>query len=138
MYRVPENMKLSEHFTLSEFACKDGSKDIIVDYELIERLEMLRAEIGGNPVIIVSGYRTRTYNKQCGGISTSKHLKGEAGDIKVKRKKPIEIAYAAEKIGFKGIGVYPTFTHVDIGPERVYWKQNKAGVKTIINSLNEV
>jgi zinc D-Ala-D-Ala carboxypeptidase len=138
MFSVEENTRLSKNFILSEFACKDGSKTIIVDYRLVEQLQKLRDTLG-KPVVITSGYRTITYNKKCGGIATSLHLKGMAADIKVSGMTPLQVAQAADKLGFLGIGIYPTFTHVDVGGstsgKKIYWKQNSAGVKTFINKL---
>lgn len=138
MYQVPENMKLSKNFVISEFACKDGSKEILVDYELIEKLQKLRDALG-KPVVVTSGYRTVAYNKKCGGISTSHHLTGKAADIKVSGMTPLQVALAADKMGFLGIGVYPTFTHVDVGGstagKKIYWRTDKAGKQTFYNSL---
>ena len=138
MYSVPENTKLSKNFTLSEFACNDGSKEITIDYELIDKLQQLR-DMLGKPIKVTSGYRTVAYNKKCGGIATSNHLIGKAADIKVSGMTPLELAKVADKIGFKGIGVYPTFTHVDTqgstNGKKIYWKQNNVGVKTFVTSL---
>lgn len=138
MYQVPENMKLSKNFVISEFACKDGSKEILVDYELIEKLQKLRDTLS-KPVVVTSGYRTVAYNKKCGGISTSHHLTGKAADIKVSGMTPLQVALAADKIGFLGIGVYPTFTHVDVGGsvagKKIYWRTDKAGIKSFVKSL---
>lgn len=138
MYSVPEDLRLSKNFTLSEFACNDGSKEITVNYELIELLQQLR-DILGKPVKVTSGYRTVTYNKKCGGIATSHHLTGKAADLKVSGVTPLEVAKAADKMGFMGIGVYPTFTHVDVcgsvTGKKIYWKQNSKGVKSYITKL---
>lgn len=138
IYKVSGNLKLSKNFVLSEFACKDGSEDITVDYELIDLLQKMRDALG-KPVKVTSGYRTVTYNKKCGGIATSHHLTGKAADIKVSGMTPLELAKIADKIGFLGIGVYPTFTHVDVGGsisgKKIYWKQDTKGAKSFINSL---
>lgn len=141
MYSVPENMKLSKNFILSEFACKDGSKTITVDYELVQLLQKFRETLG-KPITITSGYRTVAYNKRCGGIATSHHLTGKAADIKISGMTPLEVAKAADKIGFKGIGVYPTFTHVDVvgsvSGKKLYWRTDKAGKQTFCKSLAEM
>ena len=138
MYSVPEDLRLSKNFTLSEIACNDGSKEITVNYELIELLQQLR-DILGKPVKVTSGYRTVTYNKKCGGIATSHHLTGKAADLKVSGVTPLEVAKAADEMGFMGIGVYPTFTHVDVcgsvTGKKIYWKQNSKGVKSYITKL---
>ena len=138
MYNVPENMKLSKNFVLNEFACKDGSKTITIDYELIDKLQQLRDKVN-KPISITSGYRSVAYNKKCGGIATSNHLLGKAADIKITRMTPLEVARLADAFGFKGIGVYPTFTHVDVqgstNGKKIYWKQDANGVKRFVDSL---
>jgi uncharacterized protein YcbK (DUF882 family) len=138
MYSVPENLKLSKNFALNEFACFDGSNEITVDYDLIDKLQQLRDTLG-KPVKVTSGYRTVTYNKKCGGIPASHHLTGKAADIKVSRMSSAELARAADKLGFLGIGIYPTFTHVDVGGSvsgtKIYWITDKAGNKRYVNKL---
>lgn len=136
MYQVPEDLKLSKNFAISEFACHDGSKNITANYELVQLLQKVRDQLG-KPVVVTSGYRTVAYNKRCGGIASSHHLTGKAADIKVAGISPLDLAYVADKIGFRGIGVYPTFTHVDVGPQKLYWQQNSAGVKKMLKSLSE-
>ena len=139
MYNVPKNMRIATNFLLSEFACKDGSKTVIVDFELLELLQRLRDVVGR--VIVTSAYRTPEYNKKVGGIATSFHLSGKAADIQVPGLTPYEVAIIADRIGFLGVGVYPTFAHVDVGGDgkggKLYWKQDKSGKKTLIKSLNE-
>ena len=138
MYNVPENMKLSKNFKLSEFACKDGSKTLTIDYELIENLQQLRDKVG-KPVTITSGCRSVAYNKKKGGIATSNHLIGKAADIKISSMTPLDVAKLADTLGFLGIGVYPTFTHVDVqgstNKKKIYWKQGTDGVKHFVDSL---
>jgi uncharacterized protein YcbK (DUF882 family) len=141
MFIVQESMQLSKNFAIKEFACKDGSKDIVVDYRLVELLQKFRDSVK-KIITITSGYRTVAYNKKCGGIATSNHLTGKAADIKIEGLTPLQVAHAADAIGFTGIGVYPTFTHVDVQGtkegKKLYWKQDAKGVKTIIKSLKEV
>lgn len=138
MYNVPENMKLSKNFKLSEFACKDGSIVVLVDYELVEKLQQLRDKVNKS-VVITSGYRSVAYNKKCGGIPTSNHLLGKAADIKISRMTPLEVAKLADTFGFLGIGVYPTFTHVDVqgstNGKKIYWKVDSKGVKRFVDEL---
>ena len=140
MYNVPENMKLSKNFSLSEFVCKDGSNEVLVDYELIDGLQDLRDYLN-LPVTITpnGGYRTEKLNADVGGIDDSEHTKGKAGDVKVSGKTPLQIAQVAYKRGkFRGIGVYPTFTHLDVGAKPFYWKQDTNGKKTFFKSFSEL
>lgn len=81
------NTKVSEHFKVREFRCKDGTDKVLIDDNLINKaLEPLRAALckkyGQDVNIDVkSGYRTKSHNKAVGGSSTSKHLNGKAADF---------------------------------------------------------
>ena len=114
--------KLSKNFAVSEFACKDGSDEILIDDKLVTFLQKIR-DWAGNSVVITSAYRNPTYNKKVGGASTSYHTKGQAADIVVKGKKPIEVARYAQSINAKGIGCYndDLFVHIDTRTSKFYW-----------------
>ncbi|MDP4267035.1 MAG: D-Ala-D-Ala carboxypeptidase family metallohydrolase [Bacteroidota bacterium] len=129
------NVQLSKNFKLSEFACKDGSDLVIVDSKLVLDLQTLRDKIG-KAINITSAYRSPAYNKQCGGIEHSEHIKGKAADIQVAGVSPLDVAKKADALKlFNGIGVYPTFTHLDIGDYKGYWYQDSHGKKTFYKSL---
>jgi len=115
------DVKVSKNFNLYEFECNDGTHLVKVDPELVERLQKLRDKTG-RPIIITSGYRTESYNKKVGGASGSQHLLGKAADIKIYGLSPERVADLAEEVGFRGIGVYNTFTHVDVRPNKVRFK----------------
>ena len=106
--------KLSEHFTVREFACSDGSDEIRIDPKLVDYLEKIRAHFG-KPVRITSGYRSPAYNAKVGGVKNSYHVKGMAADIVIDGVKSKEVAQYAETIGCGGIGWYEArnFTHID-------------------------
>ena len=91
-------MKLSPHFSLSEFessatATAKGIDNTLkhsdVDHSRIidnlrslcqEVLEPLRRHLD-RPVVISSGYRCKKLNQLVGGVRTSQHMTGEAADI---------------------------------------------------------
>ena len=89
---------LSEHFNISEFRCHDNQyrtpdsfKTTIKDtVEFLERLRGLMnfyiyqktgkwLDIG---IQIVSGYRSLEYNRRIGSSDSSRHVAGQAADIK--------------------------------------------------------
>jgi len=105
------NVNLSNNFKVREFACKDGSNTVKIDYELVCILQKIR-DIGG-AVTINSAYRTAAHNKKCGGASNSYHLYGRAGDIKCKGLSIDNICKVANSLGVKGIIRYGTFVHID-------------------------
>jgi len=108
--------KLSEHFKVKEFACKDGSKDVYVDDDLIEVLERVRLYLA-KPINILSGYRTKEYNEQCGGASNSYHCQGKAADIRCDGVGLTKLAIICAGLGAKGLGIYAdtehNFVHID-------------------------
>ena len=118
---------ITPNFKVREFACRDGSNQVIVDSLLAEVLEDIRAQCGGRPIVISSGYRTPAYNKKIGGASDSYHMKGQAADISIAGVAPAVVAAAAEKALAArklagGIGLYANFTHVDTRVTK--WRQN--------------
>ncbi len=89
--------------------------------DLLEGLQRLR-DLAGRPVVITSGYRNKSHNDRVGGSPTSRHLTGEAADIKIAGLHPDEVAQLAREAGFTGIGIYKNFLHVDVRPEPVTWR----------------
>ncbi len=118
------NKKLSANFTVREFACKDGSDLILIDDALVDVLQKIRDHFGV-PVTITSAYRTAAHNVKVGGSPSSQHLQGTAVDITLPGISPLAVAQYAEYLmpGSGGIGVYGTFTHVDVRQNRSRWDQ---------------
>lgn len=116
------NNKVSANFRVREFACQDGSDPIFVSPELISVLQKIRTHFG-KPVTITSAYRTPLHNNSCGGTAYSQHLYGMAADIKVSGVAPKTVAAYAEKLlpNKGGIGIYPTFTHIDVRATKSRW-----------------
>lgn len=103
---------LSANFKVKEFACKDGSDEILIDLDLVDILQRIRDHFGV-AVTINSAYRTPAYNASVDGKPKSYHLRGMAADIAVSGVSPIEVAKYAESMGVRGIGKYNSFVHVD-------------------------
>lgn len=121
-------MQLSEHFTLREFRCKDGT-DVpapLVDalsHHCKTVLEVIRHHLGV-PVVIISGYRTKAYNDKIGGAKASLHRyelrPGRfATDLRAKGYTPkglrAVIVHLIETgaIPPGGVGLYDSFVHYD-------------------------
>ncbi|MFH2051547.1 MAG: D-Ala-D-Ala carboxypeptidase family metallohydrolase [bacterium] len=88
---TPENeyLKVSPHFTLGQFQCKQGGeypKYIVLRTRLLLKLELILEEVNrrGYPCdtfAILSGYRTPQYNHAIGNVKYSRHVWGGAADI---------------------------------------------------------
>ena len=88
------NLRLSEHFTLSEFERSATATKFGIDNRVPSRfipalqqlckeiLEPLR-EFAQQPIIISSGYRCNLLNIKVGGVYSSQHILGEACDIRI-------------------------------------------------------
>ena len=124
---------LSAHFDSSEFACSCCGKSITMSQLLIERLEKLHSLMDAKAVYINSGYRC---NNNPWGSPTDAHRKGLAADIHVQRKDGTyytgaDIAEAAERIGFGGIGIMePNSCHVDTRDSEAYDNSHWFGNET--------
>ncbi len=114
------DIQLTPNFNLREFACKHCGA-VILEPELVKKLQALR-DLIGKPIVITSGYRCPTHNKNVGGVSNSQHVYGKATDIVVDGITPTKVAEYAENVGFNGIGIYNTFTHVDIRADKAHWR----------------
>lgn len=85
-------MNLSEHFTLDELTVSqeavraglrnkpDASEIEALRALCVHVLEPLRARVK-RPIVVSSGYRSKSLNTRVGGSTTSQHCKGEAADI---------------------------------------------------------
>lgn len=124
---------LSENFKVKEFACNDGSDTVLISDELVDLLQKIRDHFRV-AVTINSGYRTSTYNKKVGGATNSQHVKGTAADIVAKGVDPLTVAQYAEYLmpNSGGIGVYQTFTHVDVRTSRSRW-DNRSGSEVVVS-----
>jgi hypothetical protein len=86
--------QLTTHFTLEEMTYSQTASryginntpppDIVTELtRTCEMLERVRTTLGGQPIMITSGYRCPELNKACGGSSTSQHMTGQAVDFYV-------------------------------------------------------
>jgi uncharacterized protein YcbK (DUF882 family) len=115
---------LSPHFLDTEFACNHCGKlpENGIAQELIDLLERVREHFG-TPVVVNSGYRCPTHNRNVKGASNSQHLLGTAADIRVVDHPPSAVQAYLKSIcvGKYGIGSYKTFTHVDVRKKPARW-----------------
>lgn len=123
-------MKLTENFSLPEFASKDGTafpgpvKENL--RTLAIQLEVLRSHFG-KAISITSGYRSVAHNIRINGVKDSYHVKGMAADIKIQGIDPkivynaIELLIRSGKMVEGGLGLYPSWVHYDFRGKRIRW-----------------
>ena len=108
------------HFNDKELRCKCCGQ-LVCTTQLLAKLEALR-EAAGQPVIINCAYRCPKHNREVGGVINSYHCRGMAADVRINGLTPIQVAELAAGVGFTGIGVYETFTHVDVREKPAHWR----------------
>jgi peptidoglycan hydrolase-like protein with peptidoglycan-binding domain len=125
--KEPPAKPSSEHFSLDEFACHDGTPvppELYGNVQaLMDALENIRKAFGNKPVKIVSGYRTLAYNRKIGNdTDNSQHIQANAADIRISGVsaanvyKILDVMYPNQ-----GLGKYATFTHIDLRGKRARW-----------------
>ena len=122
-YKYGNKTQLTAHFNAKEFQCKCGkSHSFLIDNDLLEKLEQLHAAFHCSKIIVTSGYRCPTHDKNVGGNGSGQHTKGTAADICCYAQDGSIISSKqgcceAQDIGFTGIANIDNsyqYTHVDV------------------------
>jgi zinc D-Ala-D-Ala carboxypeptidase len=143
-------MNLTPHFTLeeltaSETAERNGWDNSPNDQELAnltrlaDFLEQVKIVLGGKPIMISSGLRTKKVNDAVGSKDTSQHRIGCAADFKVPSMTPDEVVKAIIASGIaydQVIREFDRWTHIsisnseDISPRKQALIIDKTGTRT--------
>lgn len=118
-------MNLSPHFTLDELTVTDhrtldntpNTAESANLKRLAEFLELVKAALGGKPVMINSAFRSKAVNDAVGSSDGSQHRKACAADFRVPGMTPDQVVRAciAAKLPFDQIiREYDRWTHISI------------------------
>lgn len=113
-----------KYFKRHEFACKCGKCGGFpapVSESLVRVLDTLRERFG-TPIHVNSGVRCKAHNVSVGGSKDSRHIYGDAADIKtdtISPKTMYEAACALLPDG--GVGLYSWGIHVDTRGYKARW-----------------
>ena len=122
-------MKLTNNFNLNEFNKHNFplTETILRNIqELAKNLQVLRDEVK-KPIKITSGFRDPSFNKKIGGATQSRHITGEAADLKIEGYTPKQVAGIIEKLIASGkmkqggLGIYSTWIHYDVRGTKARW-----------------
>lgn len=112
-----------EELTRSEVAERNGWDNCPNEAEidnlrrLASLLQQVKAAVGGKPVMINSGFRSKQVNDAVGSKDTSQHRIGCAADIRVPGMKPREVVEAciAAGVPFDQIILeFDSWTHISV------------------------
>ena len=118
-------MNLSEHFTLEELTATSHrefdntpkASELANLMRLAALLEQVKTVLGGKPVMINSGFRSKQVNDSVGSKDTSQHRLGCAADIRVPGMTPNEVVQDLIKsdIGYDQlIREFDSWTHISV------------------------
>ena len=117
----------SAHLSWKELACKDGTPYPAEWREtravhLANEFEAIRATVG-RAITIGSAYRTPSHNRKVGGARKSQHVEGRALDLYPPKGMTVHDLHlicrrraALAESAINGVGLYPTFVHIDTRP----------------------
>ena len=116
-----EELQISPHFRVRDFATRDGAPLARISTRLVAALERLAERAA--PVHIISGYRHRAHNAFVGGATRSRHISGQAADIWSPSNSSIPLArHVVESVGCGiGLGLGPNSLHVDVRGSLATW-----------------
>ena len=118
-------MNLTEHFTLEEltitshrqFDNTPNADEIANLTRLAMFLERVKAKLGGKPVMINSGFRSKQVNDAVGSKDTSQHRIGCAADFRVPGMTPNEVVQTLVDSGLpydQIIREFDSWTHISV------------------------
>lgn len=118
-------MKLTEHFTLEELTVTNhrqfdntpNEAEVENLTRLAAFLEQVKTALGGKPVMINSGFRSKQVNDSVGSKDTSQHRLGCAADIRVPGMPPDAVVRALIASGLpydQIIREFDSWTHISV------------------------
>ena len=136
---------MTPHFSLAELTHTDHRKldntpsvaELTNLKRLAEFLETVKTTLGGKPVMISSGYRSKAVNDAVGSKDTSSHRLGLAADFRVPGMAPDAVVRAiiAAKLPYDQIiREYDAWTHISISdkPRRQALIIDRQGVRPFV------
>lgn len=143
-YQYSDSVQISQHFNSTEFRCKCGKEhDFEVNDNLVQKLEKLYAALNCSQIIVTSGFRCVTHDKNVGGSGTGQHTLGNAADICCYGQdgQPISsktVCCKAQDIGFTGIANITAayqYTHVDVRPNGKWYGDEVHGNSSVTDDF---
>ena len=119
------------NFRPREFYCKCGEclgrpPNPSTTRHLAWVLQQIR-DLVNVPMSITSAYRCPDHNEKVGGAKNSQHKLGSAADLQAKGLKSQDLHAAivdlvkSKRIPEGGLGLYNSFVHYDIRPQKARW-----------------
>ena len=120
---------LSTHFTVRDFAARDGAAYARISPDLVDALEKIYEHLGA-PLHINSAYRhpSLNFSASIGGAHESRHMAGLAADVWAEGREPLDIVEAALEVHgcHMGVGLGGDYVHIDLRGYTASWAYEDA------------
>ncbi|WP_346293262.1 D-Ala-D-Ala carboxypeptidase family metallohydrolase [Sphaerothrix gracilis] len=129
-YDLDDKIIPDANFTWRDAIQKSGHTSIPVDQEVVNNiikvarvLKEIQEKYEGKPITTNSWYRNPTHNQRVGGLSSSRHLAGDAVDFNVEGIDPAVLYDDLDEWwGSKGgLASSSVFVHIDVRGYRARW-----------------
>jgi uncharacterized protein YcbK (DUF882 family) len=133
-----KNTSQQEKYIRQVFGLNSKQKIDKIHLRLIALLDALQDRFQENHLIIISGYRSPSYNERLRkqgrtAAKASTHMEGMAADVIFPKNNPEKVWRHIKGLDCCGAGYYyGQSVHIDIGPSR-YWTQKTAKVNKNIS-----
>lgn len=105
------SLKLAPNFAIGEIAQAYKGRYGVVQPHAIASLQRVRDALG--PVIVNSGYRDPAYNRAVGGATSSRHMYGDAFDMRASNATLSTLSARCRSEGADYVSVYNSHVHCD-------------------------
>lgn len=106
------DLRLVPNFQAGELMQRRKGRWGVLQPHLLVRLQALRDRVGG-PVYVNSGYRGPAYNESVGGARLSRHMWGDAADLRADGVDLTTLGSWCEDLGAGYVGYYAGHVHCD-------------------------
>jgi hypothetical protein len=118
----------------------NGANESQIDPAVAELARSISRAVGRGQLFVNSAYRDRAKNTSADGANNSNHMYGLAMDLSFSGFSDAEkqrMLIAAIENGAGGIGIYPTFLHIDIESRRT-WGSTPSWAVSIMRSAGYI
>lgn len=111
---------MSDHFSRWELRCPCCHK-CEIDPTALGQADRLR-DFFDRKTTVNSGFRCPKHNAEIGGSRRSQHMRGLALDVVVEGVPPLVVGWVTRLLGWRGVEIHKTFTHIDWRKGRLFRK----------------
>jgi hypothetical protein len=112
LYDADPDLAIAANFVLEEVMSWRKGQYGVFQSHVVEHMQAIREASGGS-ITVNSGYRSPAYNASVGGVTSSRHMYGDAADMMPSGTSLSGLADLCYAEGAGYVGMYSSFVHCD-------------------------